>query len=88
VSALCIVAAYNTVTCPGDVICSSLHVLLCVMQLCVPFGQYTRQHGYGYMYRYLADMDTSLHHFLKQSDTWICLNIFFQKIIQCIRDIK
>jgi hypothetical protein len=35
-----------------------------------------RQHGYGYVYRYPADTDTSIHHFLKQSDTWIRLNIF------------
>jgi hypothetical protein len=35
-----------------------------------------RQHGYGYVYQYPAYTDASIHHFLKQSDTWICLNIF------------
>jgi hypothetical protein len=38
-----------------------------------------RQHGYGYVYQYPADTDTSIHHFLKQSDTWICLNTFSKK---------
>jgi hypothetical protein len=36
----------------------------------------SRQHGYRYVYRYPADTDTSIHHFLKQSNTWIRLNIF------------
>jgi hypothetical protein len=36
----------------------------------------TRQHGYGYVYRYPVDTDTSIHHFLKQFDEWIRLNIF------------
>jgi hypothetical protein len=36
----------------------------------------------------VSDADTSIYHFLKQSNTWICFNIFFKKILQCIRDIK
>jgi hypothetical protein len=46
---------------------------------------YSRQHGYGYVYRYPADTDTSIHHFLKQSDTWICLNIFSKNNIVHMR---
>jgi hypothetical protein len=40
-----------------------------------------RQHGYRYVYRYPSDTDMWIDHFLKQSDTWIRLNIFFKKII-------
>jgi hypothetical protein len=29
------------------------------------------RHGYGYVYRYPADTDTAIRHFMKKPDTWI-----------------
>jgi hypothetical protein len=48
----------------------------------------TRQHGYGYVYRYPVDMDTLIYHFLKQFDMWIHLNIFLKNIVHTRYKIK
>jgi hypothetical protein len=39
-------------------------------------GMLPRQQ-HGYVYRYPVDIDTSIHHFLKQSDMWMRLYIIF-----------
>ena len=36
------------------------------------------QHGYEYAYRYRADTDTGIRHFLKKSDTRIHFSIFYK----------
>lgn len=58
----------NTVTCPGDVICSSLHVLLVVMLLCVPFGQYIFPRIIGIPF--VVSLGSSIYS--KMYDTVIC----------------
>jgi hypothetical protein len=35
----------------------------------------------SYVYQYPADTDKSIHHFLKQSDMWIHLNMFLKNNI-------